>query len=64
MSFVSLRESGYSCSSIALLNRVVKVGVRKGLRSLMSSFCFVGGFSQSAVAFSICFARLSYASLV
>ena len=35
MSFVSLRESGYSCSSIALLNKVVKVGVRNGSRYLM-----------------------------
>ena len=35
MSFVSLRLSGYSCSSIVLLYSSVSVGVRKVARSFM-----------------------------
>ena len=35
MSFVSLRLSGYSCSSIVLLYSRVSVGVRKIVRSFM-----------------------------
>merc|ERR1712166_918474 len=35
MAFVYLSASGYSFSSMELLKRVVKMGVRKGARSLM-----------------------------
>ena len=34
MTFVNLRESGYSCSSIDLLKSLKRVGAMKGVRSL------------------------------
>ena len=62
ISFVSFRASGYSFSSIALLNSSVRMGARKGARS----FIIVGLilYMSLALFLFIAFSVFSTCSLV